>query len=51
MRLSPRLAIDARRMGPDEITDLLRDALIELGGLDYVDVYARDVKAAAHLEP
>lgn len=50
VRLSPRLEIDPRRMGPDEITCLLRDALVATGGLEYVDVYARDVKAAAHVE-
>jgi hypothetical protein len=38
-------------MGADEITDTLRDALVELGGLAYVDEYARDVKARARQVP
>jgi hypothetical protein len=32
-------------MGADELTDAIRDALLELGGQTYVDRYARDVKA------
>jgi 1-acyl-sn-glycerol-3-phosphate acyltransferase len=51
IRLSPRLDVDPRRMGADEITSTLRDALVELGGLAYVDEYARDVKARARQVP
>jgi 1-acyl-sn-glycerol-3-phosphate acyltransferase len=43
--VSERLAIDARTMAPDEMTLVIRDALLSLGGQQYVDRYARDVKA------
>ena len=43
--LSPRLALDPRTMSADEITEAVRQALVTLGDLDYVDEYARDVKA------
>ena len=43
--LSPPLALDARTMTPDELTAVVRDALLALGGQTYVDRYARDVKA------
>ncbi len=46
VRLSPPLPIDVRTMSADEITTIVRDALVSLGNLDYVDAYARDVKAA-----
>ncbi len=45
VRLSEALPLDPRTMTPDEMTDILRDALLELGGQTYVDRYARDVKA------
>lgn len=45
LRISDRLALDPRTMSPDEMTALIRDALLEVGGLAYVDRYARDVKA------
>jgi 1-acyl-sn-glycerol-3-phosphate acyltransferase len=44
LRLSPRLPIDARTMSPDELTGIVRDALLHYGGQAYVDRYARDVK-------
>jgi hypothetical protein len=31
-------------MTPDEMTDMVRDALLELGGQSYVDEYAGVVK-------
>ena len=45
VRVSPPLPVDARSMAPDEVTGIVRDALLQLGGLEYVDRYARDVKA------
>lgn len=45
VRVSPPLPVDARSMAPDEVTGIVRDALLQLGGLKYVDRYARDVKA------
>ena len=45
VRISHALPLDPRSMSPDEMTDLIRDALLELGELGYVDRYARDVKA------
>ncbi len=44
IRLSPPLPLDARAMTPDELTEAVRDALLDLGGQTYVDRYARDVK-------
>ncbi len=44
VRLSERLPIDPRSMSAQEITDLVRDALLRLGGQEYVDRYAGDVK-------
>lgn len=46
VRISAPLAIDAGAMSPDQVTDIVTKALIELGDLDYVDTYARDVKAS-----
>ena len=46
VRLSPALPIDARTMDDDQVVDIIRDALLDLGGMPYVDAYARDVKAA-----
>ena len=44
VRISPPLALDAHAMTPDEMTDMVRDALLELGGQSYVDEYAGVVK-------
>lgn len=46
VRLSPALPIDPRTMTADEIVGVIRDALLELGGMPYVDAYARDIKAS-----
>lgn len=43
-RLSVPVALDVRRDSPQQLTDKVRDALIELSGQSYVDEYARDVK-------
>lgn len=45
LRISGRLPLDPRIMTADEMTTVIRDALLELGGQTYVDRYARDVKA------
>jgi 1-acyl-sn-glycerol-3-phosphate acyltransferase len=45
--LSPRLPIDARTMNADQIVGVIRDALLEAGGMPYVDAYARAIKSAA----
>lgn len=45
LRISGRLPLDPRTMTADELTAGIRDALLQLGGQEYVDRYARDVKA------
>lgn len=45
LRFSKPLSIDARTMTADEVTDAVRDALIELGGMPYIHTFARSVKA------
>jgi 1-acyl-sn-glycerol-3-phosphate acyltransferase len=45
VRISEPLPLDSRTMSPEEMTELIRDALLELGGQTYVNRYARDVKA------
>jgi 1-acyl-sn-glycerol-3-phosphate acyltransferase len=45
VRISPPLPIDARTMDADTIVGLLRESLLTDGGMDYVDAYARDIKA------
>ncbi|MGB7982794.1 MAG: lysophospholipid acyltransferase family protein [Candidatus Nanopelagicales bacterium] len=45
VHVSPRLALDARTMTADGLTDRIRDALLALGGQRYEDRYAQDVKA------
>lgn len=45
VRVSEAVPLDTATMSPQELTDVLRDALLELGGQAYVDRYARDVKA------
>ena len=44
VRLSARLPIDPRTMTADEIAAIVRDELLRLGGQEYVDRYATDVK-------
>jgi 1-acyl-sn-glycerol-3-phosphate acyltransferase len=46
VRISPRLDIDTRTMAPNDIMDVVREALISAGGLTYVDTYAQAVKGA-----
>jgi 1-acyl-sn-glycerol-3-phosphate acyltransferase len=47
-RISPRVPLDTRNTSPDELTRILRDALIETGGQEYVDEYAQTVKKSRH---
>ena len=51
VRISPRLTADSRTMTADELTTVVRDALLELGGQTYLDVYARDAKRARTPQP
>jgi 1-acyl-sn-glycerol-3-phosphate acyltransferase len=44
LRISPALKLDVRAMTAEEITIVVRDALLEQGGQTYDDRYARDVK-------
>jgi len=45
VRVSAPLPIDARAMGADEIVGIITASLLRDGGMDFVDSYARDVKA------
>ena len=45
VKLSERLPLDSRTMTAQQLTDMVRDALLEIGQLKYLDRYARDVKA------
>ncbi|HET7902518.1 MAG TPA: lysophospholipid acyltransferase family protein [Candidatus Nanopelagicales bacterium] len=45
VRISERLPIDARTMSGPEMTAVIRDRLVEIGELSYVDQYAFVVKA------
>jgi 1-acyl-sn-glycerol-3-phosphate acyltransferase len=47
VRLSARLPIDIATMSPDEATLVIRDALLELGGQEYVDDSAAAAKRRA----
>lgn len=51
VRVSPQLPVDARTMSGAEMTAVLRDALVELSGLRYIDRYAMvDKRRAAEAE-
>jgi 1-acyl-sn-glycerol-3-phosphate acyltransferase len=45
VRASEPLPLDARTMTPDEMTTIVRDAMLALGGQTYEDTYAQEVKA------
>jgi 1-acyl-sn-glycerol-3-phosphate acyltransferase len=47
VRISPALDLDVRALGAEEITVVVRDALLEQSGQSYEDRYARDVKREA----
>lgn len=49
-RVSEPLPLDPRTMTPDEMTTVVRDAMLALGGQTYVDTYAQEVKAALRAE-
>ena len=42
--LSKPLEIDTRTMDPEAIVDVIRDSILQAGGMDYVDAFARDIK-------
>lgn len=50
IRISERLPLDARAMSGPEMTEIIRDRLVELGELRYVDQYAFVVKARLERE-
>lgn len=50
VRVSEPLLLDSRTMSPEELTMVVRDGLLALGGQTYVDSYAQDVKAALRAE-
>jgi 1-acyl-sn-glycerol-3-phosphate acyltransferase len=50
VRVSEPLPLDPRTMSPDELTTIVRDAMLALSGQTYVDAYAQDVKAARRAE-
>jgi 1-acyl-sn-glycerol-3-phosphate acyltransferase len=50
VRVSEPLPLAARTMTPDEMTTIVRDAMLALSGQTYVDTYAQEVKAALRAE-
>lgn len=48
VHISPRLPIDVTTMHPNEIVDVVTNALLEAGGMPYVDTFARDLKAVTY---
>lgn len=48
VHISPRLPIDVATMHPNEIVDVVTNALLEAGGMPYVDSFARDLKAVTY---
>lgn len=49
VNISSRLPIDVNNMTPNEIVDVIKNALLEAGGMPYVDAFARDLKSQAAL--
>lgn len=47
VHLSPPLPLDVATMHPNDIVETIKNALLEAGGMDYVDAFARDIKARA----
>lgn len=45
--ISPRLPIDVETMHPNDIVDVVKNALLDAGGMPYVNAFARDLKAQA----
>jgi hypothetical protein len=50
IRVSERLAVDARTMTGEDMTTVIRTSLADLGNLTYVDQYAFVVKARLERE-
>jgi 1-acyl-sn-glycerol-3-phosphate acyltransferase len=50
VRISKPLPLDVSTMSPEEMTAVIRDSLIELGNLGYVDQYAFVAKARLERE-
>lgn len=48
VRVSEPLPLAPRTMTPDEMTTIVRDAMLALGGQTYEDTYAQQVKAQKH---
>lgn len=46
IHLTPALPIDVTTMKPNDIVDVIKNALLDAGGMEYVDAFARDIKAA-----
>jgi len=44
LRFSPALNLDPDAMSANELTDAIRDAILELGGMPYVHRFGREVK-------
>lgn len=44
LRFSPALDLDLDRMTANELTDAVRDAILDLGGMPYVHQFGRAVK-------
>jgi len=47
VHLSPSLPIDVVAMHPNDVVDVIKNSLLEAGGMPYVDAFARDIKAGA----
>ena len=47
VNISEQLDLHLGEATPDEVTDVVRDALLRLGGQEYVHAFARDVKSSA----
>ncbi len=44
LRFTPPLALDSQSMSPNELTDAVRDAILDLGGMPYVHQFGRAIK-------
>lgn len=44
LRFTPPLALDSESMSPNELTDAVRDAILDLGGMPYVHQFGRAIK-------
>ena len=47
VNLSAPLPIDVATMHPNEVVEIMKNSFLDLGGMDYVDAFARDLKAQA----